>query len=98
MEAALLVLVNNMGGEKWHTPAKDLHQTMQLSNFSRTPEGLDLFSIQDAIAMVAAGRRVTAHGQSPNVAFRRRIFKIYGLQLLSTIHTSLRCFRDVVAP
>ena len=37
-------------------------------DFSLTPECLDLFAIQDAIVMVAAGRRVTAQAQISNVA------------------------------
>ena len=43
-EAALLVVVNNMDGEKWHTSTKHVQRTMKLSNFSRTPECLDLFA------------------------------------------------------
>ena len=63
-EAALLVVVNNTDGEKWYTSTKHLHKTMKLSNFSRTPECLDLFAVQHAIAVVAAGRRVTAQAHS----------------------------------
>ena len=40
-EAALLVVVNNMDGEKWYTSTKHLEQTMKLSNISRTPEYLE---------------------------------------------------------
>ena len=58
-EAALLVVVSNMDGEKWYTSTTHLQQTIKLSNFSRTPECFNLFAIQDDIAMVAAGRRVT---------------------------------------
>ena len=37
---------------------------MKGSNFSRAPECLDLFAVQDDIAMVTAGRRVTAQASS----------------------------------
>ena len=61
---------------------------MKLSNCSRVPECLDLVAIQDAMAMVAAGLKVTAQAQVQiNVAFKPRLFTTYGLQFLCTFHT-----------